>query len=135
MPKETGLGWTTLTIQSSALAARDLRNDIHEFDFATPLAVQDTTGVDKFAMERLLLLADFSATYKGTFNDQANFSHDVFKDVASTRVPRQIVMNVSGQLLTTTCLLTDYKFTRAASGELTWEVPAVLADGTPPTWA
>ena len=31
-------------------------------------------------------------------------------------------------------LLTDYQVTRANTGELTWQVPGVLADGTVPTW-
>ena len=32
------------------------------------------------------------------------------------------------------CLITDYSLTRAATGELTWTAPAVLSDGTVPTW-
>jgi hypothetical protein len=32
-------------------------------------------------------------------------------------------------------LLTDYPIKRAASGELTWACPLVLADGTVPTWS
>lgn len=98
------------------------------------MAVQDITGVDKFAMERLLLLADFSITLNGVFNDASNLSHDVFKTVASTRVVRTVGLTVSGQILNNECLATDYALTRADSGELTWEAPLVLADGTAPTW-
>jgi hypothetical protein len=93
------------------------------------------TGIDKSAMERLLLLADFSITLNGVFNDAANLSHTVFKTITSTSVMRTVSINVSGQTLANECLLTDYPLTRADSGELTWSVPGVLADGTVPTWA
>jgi hypothetical protein len=32
-------------------------------------------------------------------------------------------------------LFTDFQYTRAASGELTFSAPGVLADGTVPTWS
>ncbi|WP_372352621.1 hypothetical protein [Streptomyces sp. KL116D] len=102
--------------------------------FATPRAVQDVTGIDKSAMERLLLLADFSITLNGVFNDATNQAHDVFKTIPSTSVLRTVSLAVSGQTLNNECLLTDYPLSRSDSGELTWAVPGVLADGTVPTW-
>lgn len=135
MAKETGLGWTTLSVDDSAGVAKDIRNDVTNFEFATPRAVQDITGVDKSAMERLLLLADFSITMNGVFNDAADKSHAVFKTVPSTSVNRTVSLGVSGQTLANECVLTDYPLTRAASGELTWAVPGALADGTVPTWS
>lgn len=110
-------------------------NDITNLEFATPRATQDTTGIDKSAMERLLLLADFTITLNGVFNDAANQSHDVFKTVPSTSVARTVTLTVSGQTLANEVLLTDYPLTRADSGELTWAVPGSLSDGTVPTWA
>lgn len=136
--KESGLAWTSMSIDDSGGTLRDIRNDITNFQFATPRAVQDVTGIDKSAMERLLLLADFSATWNGVFNDATNASHDVFKTVPSTSVAREILLVVSGQTLGTTpqitVMLTDYALTRADSGELTWSVPGVLANGEIPTW-
>lgn len=89
-------------------------------------------------MERLLLLADMSITMNGVFNDAANQSHAVFKTIPSTSVPREISLAVSGQTLGTTpqvtLLLTDYPLSRSDSGELTWAVPGVLANGEIPTW-
>ncbi len=134
MAKETGLGWTTLSVDTSAGAAKDIRNDVTNFQYATPRAVQDVTGVDKSAMERRLLLADFSIDLNGVFNDEADKSHDVFKTVPSTSVARTVSLNVSGQTLAPECLFTDYNMTRAQGGELTWTAPGVLADGTVPTW-
>lgn len=134
MAKESGLGWTTLSLDDSSGTARDIRNDINSFNFATPRAVQDVTGVDKNAMERLLLLADFSGTLNGVFNDAANMSHAVLKTVPSSSVNRTLSLAVSGQTLANEVLVTDYNLSRGGDGSLTWTAPFVLADGTVPTW-
>lgn len=135
MAKESGLAITTLSVDDSSGTARDIRNDITNFQFATPRAVQDVTGVDKSAIERLLLLADFSITLNGVFNDASNLSHAVFRTVSSTSVNRTVSLNISGQTLANECVFTDYNLTRAASGELTWTAPGALGDGAVPTWA
>lgn len=135
MAKESGLGWTTLDVDGSDTLVNDIKNDITNFDFATPRAVQDVTGVDKFAMERLLLLADFSIELNGVFNDAADKSHATFKDVGSTSVVRTVALAISGQTLSNECYFTDYALTRAANGELTFVAPGVLANGAVPTWS
>ena len=135
MAKQSGLGWTTLSVDDSAGVVRAIKNDITNFSFATPRGVQDVTGVDKSAMERILLLADFSVDLNGVFNDTANASHDVFKTVPSTSVNRTVTLTVAAKTLAAECLFTDYALTRAQSGELTFAAPGVLADGAVPTWA
>ncbi|WP_308048157.1 hypothetical protein [Streptomyces sp. TRM72054] len=122
-------------MDDSSGTARAIVNDITNLQFSTPRAEQNTTGIDKSAMERILLLADFSITLNGVFNDAANQSHDVFKTVPSTSVARTVTLTVSGQTLANECLFTDYPLTRSDSGELTFSVPGVLSDGTVPTWA
>lgn len=102
---------------------------------STPRGVQDVTGVDKSANERLLLLADMSVTYNGVFNPTANRQHDVFKTVSSTSVARTCTNTVNGVTLAGELLFSDYQITRSDSGELTWSAPGSLADGTVPTWA
>lgn len=97
--------------------------------------MQDVTGINKSAYERLLLLADFSITLNGVFNDAANQAHDVFKTVPSTSVARTVTLAVSGQTLPNEVMFTDYPLSRAQSGELTFACPGVLSDGTVPTWA
>lgn len=138
MAKESGLAFGTLSIDDSGGTQRDIRNDITDFQFATPRGVQDVTGIDKSAMERLLLLADMSVEVNGVFNDAANKSHDVFKTVPSTSVGREINLVVSGQTLGTTpqaeLLFTDYSLNRAADGSLTFSAPGVLSNGVVPTW-
>lgn len=125
----------TVIVDDSGGVARTISNDITNVDFATPRNTQDVTGVDKSAIERLLLLADYSATLNGVFNDAANQSHDVLKTVPSTSVNRTLSIAASGQTLAVEALLTDYNLKRSEAGELTWTAPAMLADGTVPTWA
>ncbi len=135
MPKESGLGWTTLSVDDSASAVKTILNDVTDFSFATPRGVQDVTGVDKSAMERLLLLADFSITLNVVFNDASDQEHDVFKTVPSTSVARTVTMVVSSQTLANEVLFTDYPLSRGADGSLTASVPGVLTGGTVPTWS
>src|SRR5262245_56289971 len=99
MAKTTGLAWTTLSVDDSGGVARDIRNDITSFDFATPRDVQEVTGIDKSAMERLLLLADFSINLNGVFDPATNLAHDVFKTVPSTSVARTVSITVAAKSL------------------------------------
>ncbi len=133
MAKESGLGYS-VTVDNAAGSGQDISNDVTNFQFATPRGVQDVTGVDKSAYERILLLADFSITLNGVFNDDSNKSHDVFKTVPSSSASRTVVLVHSGQTMTAECLFTDYALTRAQGGELTWSAPGVLSNGTAPAW-
>ncbi|MDX3516059.1 hypothetical protein PV755_45430 [Streptomyces caniscabiei] len=135
MAKESGLGWTTCSVDTSAGAAKAIKNDVTSLQFATPRGVQDVTGIDKSAYERILLLADFSITLNCVFNDAADQMHDVFKTVPSTSVARTTTLTVSGQTLANEVLYTDYPLNRADGGELTAAIPGVLADGVVPTWS
>lgn len=139
MPKQSGLGWTTLSVDDNSGTLRDIRNDVTNFEFSTPRGVQDVTGVDKYAMERILLLADFSITLNGVANFDSNKSHDVFKTVtSSSATAREINLTISGQSIgitpAITVLFTDYQMSRSDQGELTWSAPGVLANGEIPTW-
>lgn len=135
MAKQSGLGWTTCSVDDAAGVVRTIINDVTNLQFATPRGVQDITGIDKSAYERLLLLADFSITLNIVANFAANQSHDVFKTVPSTSVNRTTTLTVAGKTLANEVLYTDYPLQRSNSGELTASVPGVLADGNVPTWA
>lgn len=139
MAKSSGLG-EVIKVADATQTAQAITNDITNWQLSTPRAVQDVTGVDKFANERILLLADYSVTLNGVFNTAANMSHAVLSTIPSTSVTRSVELDPIG---TTTgnpkqvsnCLLTDYQITRANTGELTWQVPGVLADGNTPAWS
>src|SRR6266536_1415892 len=137
MAKQSGLGWSTLSVDDSAGSVQAIINDITNAQWATPRGVQDVTGIDKSAFERILLLADFSITLNGVFNSAANQSHDVFKTVPSTSAQRTVTITTSGTAKTLACetLFTDYQVQRSENGELTWQAPGVLANGAVPTWA
>lgn len=136
MAVETGLGWTTLSIDDAAGSPQDIRGDTTSLQFATPRGVQDVTPLSKSAMARLLLLADMSLTPSFVFDDAVSASvHSVFKSVPSTSVARTSALAVSGQTLTAELLYTDYSYTRAADGSFTGTAPGVLADGNVPTWS
>ena len=139
MAKTSGLGSTLTVDDSTGSSNTDLSNDITNYSFSTPRGVQDSTGTDKSAHERLLLLADFSVTLNGVANFASGKQHDVFKTVSSTSVLRTTVINPIGTTsgfpkLPNEVMYTDYQLTRNNTGELTWQAPGSLGDGTVPTW-
>jgi hypothetical protein len=135
MAKLSGLGWTTLSLDDGGGTPVALVNDITDLDMATPRAVQDVTGVDKSAFERILLLADFSATLNGPFDPAASKSHTTLSTASSSNQVRTFTSVIQAKTLACEVLLTDYPLKRAASGEFTFSCPLVLADGTVPTWS
>lgn len=133
MAKTSGVGWTTLSLDTSGGSPTDIRNDITNFNFATPRAVADWTGVDKSAIERGALLADFSGSLNGIFN--AASSHTVFSTCTTSSAARTLSLGVAGASLPNEVLITDYQISRGNDGNLTTSVPFSLADGTIPTWS
>lgn len=137
MAKESGLGMT-ISVDDSAGTPQAISNDILSVGIKTPRGVQDITGINKSAIERLLLLADAEVALSGVFNDAANMSHSVFKNFATIlagQVGRTVAIAISGQTLSMEMLFDDYALTRAADGSLTWTVTGRLADGTAPAWS
>jgi hypothetical protein len=131
MAKQSGLAQTTLSVDNSSGSAKAIINDVTNWQLSTPRAIQDVTGVDKSAMERIHLLADFSITLNGVFNTTADASHDVFTPLDTART---VTIVQSSQTLNNETLFTDYQLTRADSGALTWQANGVLSDGTVPVW-
>ncbi len=130
--KITGLAWTTLSVDDSAGVVRAIINDINDFQFATPYGLTDVTGVDKSAIERLQLLADFSIGLNGTVNVDANASHDVFKILTGVRT---VTITHAAKSLPNECLFSDYSWKRDGSGSLGWSAAGVLANGVVPLWS
>lgn len=128
MPKQSGLGWTTLTV-----ATNNLINDVTKLDVKTPRAMEDVTGLDKLAIERIPLLADLSIDLEGVFDPDASKSHVTFKDVGSSAA-KAVVLTIAAKSLSPSVLFTDYALTRDQKGTFNWKAPGVLADGTVPAW-
>lgn len=139
MAKTSGLG-EVIKVADASGTAQAITNDITNWQHSTPRALQDVTGVDKFANERIELLADFSVTLNGVFNTASNMSHAVFSTIPSSSATRSVELDPIGTTtgnpkLAVNCVLTDYQLTRSNTGELTWQVPGSLADGAVPTWS
>ena len=135
MAKISGIPMTVGVDISVGGAAKAIENDITSLDFGIPRGVQDSTGVNSAAMERILLLADFTITLNGVFNVATDLSHDVFKAVSSIGGVRTVTIVVGGKTLPNECIFTDYALSRSASGELTWTAPGLLSSTVVPTWA
>ena len=125
----------TVNLDNSADASKDISNDITSMNWEMPRAMQESTGLDLSGVERIELLADFSCTLNGIFNDAADKSHAVLKDHNTTTQERDMSIVTSGQTLTIDVRVASYDFQRAPTGELTWTSQIVLSDGVAPAWS
>jgi hypothetical protein len=135
MAKQTGLNWTTFSVDNSSGTPVDIRNDVTTLEFDTPREAQEVTGIDKSAYERLLLLADFTVSCEGVLNTAASQSHAVFSTVPSTSVNRTVSIGIGGKTLACETLFTTYAISRGDDGSATFSTEGSLADGATPTWA
>lgn len=128
----------TVTVDDSAGSGQAITNDVTNVAWTMPSNVQDVTGLDKSAIERLYLLADFTISLNGVFNDAANLSHIVFKayrTLAASQTGRTTVIAHSSQTLTAEVIYTGYDLTRGADGSLVWTAPGSLSNGTAAAWS
>lgn len=118
---------TAVTIASNVIS-----NDITSLTLDTPYGVQDVTGLDKSALERILLRADASGTINGVFNTTASMSHATLKTPGSKTVV--IAFASAAATATFTAVFTNYAVNLAADGSLTWSVNFALSSGTAVAW-
>jgi len=136
MAKQSGLG-DYLAVDDSGGTARDISNDVTNATFNNGTALQEVTGIDKSAVERLQLLGDGTVSINGVFNSASNLSHDVFKTQTGTRTVTYCVGGNTGSnpKLEMEMLVSAYNLDRAADGSLTWSAELSLQSGTVPTWS
>ena len=131
MAKVSGIT-TTVTVDTIADAPTDISNCITSISLNTSRGLQEITGLDMEAVERIVLRADGTGSMSGVFDP---VSHAVFKEIpAATNVPRDMVIEYPGATMTLIVLLTDYSVSMGDDGALTWTVPFMLQDGTVPAW-
>lgn len=143
MAKSTGMGITTFSIDDSAGAQQAVKNDITNFSINTPRAIQDITGLDKSAHERLHLLLDMTVGISYVFNDAATTGiFTVLKNygtILAGQVGRTTTITFSGTVgahtLAGELLYDDFPLTRGADGSLTGSCTGSLSDGTVIAWA
>lgn len=142
MTKQSGIP-SRVIIDDAGGTPRTISNDIGSFTIGTPRNMQDITGLDKSAIERLVLLADGQVEFTGFFNTATNMSHAVLSTVTSSQNIRTVTVDLpingavgtGGPRLSMEMLFDDYRVTRSQDGSLAWNTTARLADGTVPTWS
>ena len=134
MAKSTGIGMT-VTIDDADGTGRAITNDITNITFSTPRGVQDVTGLNSTALERLLLLIDFNCTVTAVFNPAANPSmFGVFSTPADNDT-RTVVIVVGGKTMTAECHMTDVSWSRNTDGSFTAQATFVQSSTTAPAWS
>ena len=116
---------TAVTVASNVIS-----NDITSLTLSTPWGAQTVTGLDKSAVERLLLLGDVTGTLTGVFNTTASMSHATLK----TPGVKTFVIGFPGATCTFSAVTTDYALTAGEDGSLVWSVPFALSSGTAAAW-
>ena len=124
----------TVTVDNSAGSGKNISNDITSVTMDTPRGLIDVTGLDVASFERLAGLGDGTVTLNGVFNDAADKSHAIFKDIATSAAIRTVLLLRSGQLLTMEILFTSYNVNRGTDGGLTWTATGQLAAVTSFGW-
>ena len=134
MARSSGIGMT-VTIDDADGTGRAITNDITSITFSTPRGVQDVTGLNSTALERLLLLIDFNCTVTAVFNPAANPSmFGVFSTPADNDT-RTVVIVVGGKTMTAECHMTDVSWSRNADGSFTAQATFVQSSTTAPAWS
>ncbi len=126
MAKTSGIT-TAVTIASNTIS-----NDVRSITVDTPYGEQDITGLDKAAIERLLLRADVQGSLTGVFNTASSMSHATLKTPGS----KTFVIAFAAAAATATFVAntTNYNVTMAEDGSLTWTVNFNLNSGTALAW-
>lgn len=134
MAKVSGIT-TAVTVDDAGGTARIITNDVTSLTTNTSRGVQDVTGLDKSAMERLLLLSDGTISINGVFNTAAlTGSHTVLSTITDND-NRTVAIGYPSATLTMEMVLTSYNLNRAQDGSLTFTAEMALADGTAPAWS
>lgn len=124
MAKVSGIT-TSVTVSSN-----DISNDVLSLTVNTPYGTQDVTGLDKSAMERIMLRADCTGTLTCAFNTASNRSHATLKTPGS----KTFVIVFPSATLTFTAVTTDYSLSHGADGSLVITAPWELSSGTAAAW-
>lgn len=117
---------TTVTV-----ASNNISNDVLSFSFNTPYGSQEITGLDKSAVERLLLRADCSGTLTFAFNVDASRSHATLKTPGSKTF---VILFAGVATATFTAITTDYALAVAEDGSMVGTAPWALSSGTAVAW-
>jgi hypothetical protein len=114
------------------IAGNVISNDVRSITIDTPYGEQEITGLDKAAIERLLLRADVQGSLNGIFNTAASMSHATLKTPGSKTFV--IAFAAAAATATFTANTTNYNVTMGEDGSLTWSANFNLNNGTALAW-
>jgi hypothetical protein len=117
---------TTVTV-----ASNNISNDVLSFSFDTPYGVQEITGLDKSAVERLLLRADCTGSFSFAFNVDASRSHATLKTPGSKTF---VILFAAVATATFTALTTNYGLNVGTDGSILGTANWALSSGTAVAW-
>lgn len=123
----------TVTLDDGVGAATDISNDVTGLGVSTPYGVENVTGVDKSAMEKLVLRADGTGTLSGVFNPA--LSHAVLATTTVSGIARTLAVAFPGPAtIGGEVIVSEYAVTRDAEGSLVWTAAWELTGGTALAW-
>ncbi len=121
MSKTNGLGSTLL------VGGAEIGNDVGSVPrISCPKGVQDVTGLDKEARERVLSLRDGMIDFAPHWNPASGGAHEALSGLPTADVQVSYLNRRTTRGAPSACLVgkqTDYQATRSAAGELTWATP------------
>jgi hypothetical protein len=138
LAKSSGIT-STVSVDDSAGNAQNISTSVLSFDISTPRGSADITGLDKSAIEKILLLADGQVTLNLQYDPTATTgSHTVFRTMSSTSATRTVTIVINSTpsaTLAMEMICTDYTLNRGADGNLTATATLQLQNGAVPTWS
>jgi hypothetical protein len=130
---------STVSVDDGSASLQNISTGVLSFDISTPRGNVDITGLDKSAIERLLLLSDGQVTLNMQYDPTATTgTHTVFRSMSSTSVTRTVTIVINSTpsaTLSMEMICTDYSLNRGADGNLTSSATLMLQSGTVPTWS
>lgn len=117
---------TTVTV-----ASNNISNDVLSFSFDTPYGSQEITGLDKSAVERLMLRADCTGTLTFAFNIDSARSHATLKTPGSKTF---VILFAQVATATFTAVTTNYALSVAEDGSIVGTANWALSSGTAVAW-
>ena len=129
---------SSVSVDDASGTPQDISDDVTQIQLGTPYNLQDVTGLDVAAIQRLTLLADATVALTGVADFSANMWNDVFK--AEPAGPPANVRTVALSFANAAASLSmemvsgGQSYNRGQDGSLTCTVTLSLADGTIPAW-
>jgi hypothetical protein len=138
LAKSSGIT-STVSVDDGSGSLQNISTGVLSFDISTPRGSADITGLDKSAVEKILLLADGTVTLNMQFDPTATTgTHTVFRTMSSTNQTRTVTIVINSTpsaTLSMEMICTDYTLNRGADGNLTSTATLQLQSGTAPTWS